>query len=61
MITLQLDDLLGMSDPDNVPGSDREYPNWQRKLLLELEELTKHADLTARFADIARARGEVSG
>jgi 4-alpha-glucanotransferase len=61
MITLQLDDLLGMSDPVNIPGTDREYPNWQRKLLLELEELTKHADLTAQFAEIARARGEASG
>ena len=37
LIALQLDDLLGMADPVNVPGTDREYPNWQRKLPLDLE------------------------
>jgi len=61
IITLQLDDLLGMSDPVKVPGTDREYPNWQRKLPLDLEELTKDVGLRAQFADIARARGEGSG
>jgi 4-alpha-glucanotransferase len=61
LITLQLDDLLGMADPVNVPGTDREYPNWRRKLSTELEELTNRADLTAAFAGVAHARGEVAG
>ena len=60
LVALQLDDLLGMTDPVNVPGSDREYPNWRRKLPVELEELTTRADLTAAFADMARARGQVT-
>ena len=60
LVALQLDDLLGMTDPVNVPGTDREYPNWRRKLPVELEELTTRADLTAAFADMARARGQVT-
>jgi len=58
LIALQLDDLLAMSDPVNVPGTDREYPNWQRKLPLELEALTERADLTAMFIEMSRARSE---
>jgi 4-alpha-glucanotransferase len=50
-----------MPDPVNVPGTDWEYPNWRLKLTLELEELTQRADLTAAFADIARARSAAAG
>lgn len=60
LIALQLDDLLGMADPVNVPGTDREYPNWQRKLPVDLEVLATRADLAAVFAGIARARAEVA-
>ncbi len=60
LLALQLDDLLGMPDPVNVPGTDREYPNWRLKLPQELEELEKRADLTAVFSDIARARAELT-
>jgi len=58
---LQLDDVLGMPDPVNVPGTDREYPDWRLKLPQALEELENRADLTATFADIARVRGEPTG
>jgi 4-alpha-glucanotransferase len=57
LVALQLDDLLGMPDPGNVPGTDREYPNWRLKLPEELEALETRADLAVAFADIARARG----
>ena len=32
LVVLQLEDLLGMDEPVNVPGTLAEYPNWQRKL-----------------------------
>lgn len=28
---VQVDDLLGETEPLNVPGTDREYPNWRRR------------------------------
>jgi 4-alpha-glucanotransferase len=60
LIAVQLHDLLGMSDPVNVPGTDREYPNWRRKIPMELEALTHCPNLTTVFAEIARARSEAT-
>lgn len=57
LVALQIEDLIGMTDPVNVPGTHREYPNWQRKLTESLESLAARADLAAQFAAVARARG----
>jgi 4-alpha-glucanotransferase len=57
LVALQIEDLLGMEDPVNVPGTDREYPNWQRKLTADISDMTHRADLDASFAHISRARG----
>ncbi len=32
LAVVQIEDLAGMEDPVNVPGTDKEYPNWQRKV-----------------------------
>jgi 4-alpha-glucanotransferase len=47
-----------MTDPVNVPGTDQEYPNWQRKLSEDLETLSARPDLDSWFADICRARAQ---
>ena len=57
LVALQIEDLLGMTEPVNVPGTDLEYPNWQRKISADVEELAARADLSAHFADIRLARG----
>jgi 4-alpha-glucanotransferase len=56
LVALQLEDLLGMVDPVNVPGTDSEYPNWQRKLTANVEDITGRRDLDESFAQISRAR-----
>jgi 4-alpha-glucanotransferase len=56
LVALQIEDLLGMVDPVNVPGTDWEYPNWQRKLTVDVEDMMVRADFDAGFAEIARAR-----
>ena len=56
LVALQIEDLLGMVDPVNVPGTDREYPNWQRKLTEDIEEMAVRADFESWFAEIGRAR-----
>jgi 4-alpha-glucanotransferase len=56
LVALQIEDLLGMTEPVNVPGTDREYPNWQRKVTASIEEMTERSDLAAQFAEIRRAR-----
>ncbi len=57
LVALQIEDLLGMTEPVNVPGTDREYPNWQRKLTVDIEDIAVREDFTAHLADIDRARG----
>jgi len=57
LVALQIEDLLGMADPVNVPGTHQEYPNWQRKLSSDLEDMVNRADLDRYFAEINRARG----
>jgi 4-alpha-glucanotransferase len=57
LAALQIEDLLGMVDPVNVPGTDREYPNWQRKLTANIEDMIIRADFDSYFTEIARARG----
>lgn len=58
LVALQVEDLLGMVDPVNVPGTDHEYPNWQRKLTANIEDMAERTDFDSQFAQIARARGQ---
>jgi 4-alpha-glucanotransferase len=56
LVALQIEDLLGMIDPVNVPGTFSEYPNWQRKLSASIEDMAARSDLAQRLAEINRAR-----
>jgi 4-alpha-glucanotransferase len=56
LAALQLEDLLGETLPVNVPGTDREYPNWQRKVSAHIEDLAARVDLATYFAEISQAR-----
>lgn len=58
LAAVQIEDLLGMTDPVNVPGTSREYPNWQRKLTATIEDMTTRADFEVLFDEINRARGQ---
>jgi 4-alpha-glucanotransferase len=57
LVSLQIEDLLGMVDPVNVPGTDREYPNWRRKLTADIEDMMTRRDFDESFAAVGRARG----
>jgi 4-alpha-glucanotransferase len=37
VFAIQLEDILGQSDQVNLPGTTTRYPNWRRKLSLDLE------------------------
>ena len=51
LVVAQLEDIAGMLDQVNLPGTTTEHPNWRRKLFLTLEALPSDA----RFVDLARA------
>jgi 4-alpha-glucanotransferase len=57
LTALQIEDLLGMTEPVNVPGTDKEYPNWQRKVTADIEDIAARADLAACLEQIRAARG----
>ncbi len=40
---VQIDDLLGETNAVNLPGTDRERPNWRRKLTREAAGALAHA------------------
>ena len=56
LVALQIEDLLGMIDPVNVPGTFHEYPNWQRKVTADIEEMASRPDLAAQLQEIRAAR-----
>ncbi|HVT59696.1 MAG TPA: 4-alpha-glucanotransferase [Thermoanaerobaculia bacterium] len=59
LLLINLEDLWGESEPQNVPGTQQERPNWRRKARLTLEELAAHPDLIAllRRIDDLRRKG----
>jgi 4-alpha-glucanotransferase len=57
LVALQIEDLLGEILPVNVPGTDREYPNWQRKVSVDIEDIAARTDLARCLEEINLARG----
>jgi 4-alpha-glucanotransferase len=56
LVVVSLDDVLGVLDQVNIPGTTTEHPNWRRKLPLPLEELDSHAGLR-RIAEVFTKAG----
>ncbi|MEF1279176.1 4-alpha-glucanotransferase [Vibrio fortis] len=42
LLSVQLEDWLEMEQPVNIPGTVDEYPNWRRKLSMNLDEIFAH-------------------
>lgn len=58
LVAVQLDDILCLSDAQNLPGTIDEHPNWRRAYPLTLDQIARGADLkkTARImTDAGRA------
>jgi 4-alpha-glucanotransferase len=53
IVMVQLDDVVGETTPVNVPGTDREHPNWRRKLRDDLETIAVDGRLE-RLAKVLR-------
>ena len=55
ILAIALDDLIGLKDQPNIPGTVNEHPNWRRRLPVELNDLDRCIDLGA-FQHALRAR-----
>lgn len=56
MVLLNLEDLWLESEPQNVPGTSQERPNWRRRLRLTLHELRNDRSVRELLASIEHAR-----
>jgi len=56
LVAVQLEDLLNVVDPVNVPGTHQEYPNWRRKIPFALEATLARADVVEALDEIDQAR-----
>jgi 4-alpha-glucanotransferase len=56
LVVLQIEDLLGMTDPVNVPGTSHEHANWQRKVTANIDDALGSESARRLFADVRRAR-----
>lgn len=56
----QIEDWIGVLKPVNVPGTFREYPNWRRKLTMNLEDIKKNGFVKELTQYMTKARQEAS-
>jgi malto-oligosyltrehalose synthase/4-alpha-glucanotransferase len=56
VLATQLEDVLGVEDAANLPGTTDEHPNWRRKLPLELERISDDSRVTLLTEALSRAR-----
>ena len=56
LLTISLEDLLGVVDQPNIPGTVDEHPNWRRRLPLAIKQVPSAIDVAAlRSATHSRA------
>jgi 4-alpha-glucanotransferase len=53
---IQIEDLIGMTEPVNVPGTHTEHPNWQRKVTLNTAEIFSRQDVAEILGGMDSAR-----
>jgi 4-alpha-glucanotransferase len=60
LLAISLEDLLGVIDQPNIPGTVDQHPNWRRRLPLAIEEIAPAIDIPAlKVATRERTRAAV--
>jgi len=60
LLSVQLEDWLEMDQPVNIPGTVDEYPNWRRKLSMNLDEVFAHTGVNRIAHKLTEVRAKVS-
>ncbi|MFC0266659.1 4-alpha-glucanotransferase [Kushneria aurantia] len=58
---LPLEDLLGLEEQPNLPGTLDEHPNWRRRLPLAVEQFYRDGEIASRIAVFRQARSARAG
>ncbi|WJR77162.1 4-alpha-glucanotransferase [Bradyrhizobium sp. NP1] len=57
LLAISLEDLLGVIDQPNIPGTINEHPNWRQRLPVAIDEIAETIDIAAfKAATAERAR-----
>ncbi|HEX5162486.1 MAG TPA: 4-alpha-glucanotransferase [Steroidobacteraceae bacterium] len=56
LVTVQLEDMIGMLEPVNVPGTSSEYSNWTRRMTASAAEIFVRDDVRSLAAAMGEAR-----
>ena len=60
LLAVSLEDLLGVVDQPNIPGTIDEHPNWRRRLPVSIEDMTSTVDVDAlKAATHERSRAAI--
>ncbi|TAI65749.1 4-alpha-glucanotransferase [Bradyrhizobium sp. Leo170] len=59
LLTISLEDLLGLVDQPNIPGTVDEHPNWRRRLPVSIEHIASAIDVEA-LKNATRERSSTS-
>ncbi|MBX2857093.1 MAG: 4-alpha-glucanotransferase [Cellvibrionaceae bacterium] len=60
IFAIQLEDLIMMDAPVNVPGTFKEYPNWQRKISKTISEIFASEETKNLLTEINSIRSNLS-
>ena len=58
IMLIQADDLAGEIDPLNVPGTDKEWPNWRRRVHVTVEKLAERPSAQDILNRVKQERAE---
>ena len=61
LMVVQIEDVLGIADQPNIPGTLHEHPNWRHRLPLDLEDLAADERLRTLAAALAQEGRSVAG
>lgn len=56
IVQVNLEDLWGEVEPQNIPGTSRERPNWRRKAALTIEDMESSAEIRHVLGVLAQLR-----
>jgi len=57
---VNLEDLWGEPDPQNIPGTGAEEPNWRRRSALTFEAFSDSPDVLATLRSLDARRRDVA-
>jgi 4-alpha-glucanotransferase len=58
LLEIRLEEIFGLPDQQNLPGTTREHPNWHRRLPLTLKEMRRAPEARRLAARLNRQRGK---